>query len=404
LKSLAFAIGQRYSSQRNNDSLIGFISKLAKRGVVLSVVVLVVVLSIINGFERELEHKILKVVPHVTVERIGGVKDINSLTSSLLQIESVRDVLPYYQLEGLARYRNQTAPIVLYGAIVEQEVAALGLHRYLLSGRFPEDGFEVVLGDALAKKLGLTQGDRFTVVIPQDADQLPIFKQFSVSGILATGTELDHVFAMTPFEVAETLSVAGRPDGVRMQLNDVFAADLVALRASNQLGYAYHVSNWQQSYATLYYAIETSKQLIMLLLLLIVAISVFNVVTTLIMVVIEKRQDIAILRTLGMAKHRIVSAFVWQGTLIGVSAGAMGVFVGVVLSYTVPILAHIYEKLSGSPLLDSTIYPVSVVPVDVQPSDLLWLLSVTILVSALASIGPAISTLKVQPARALQHD
>jgi len=404
LKSLAYAIGRRYSSQAKSDSLIGFISRLAKRGVVLSVVVLVVVLSIINGFERELEEKILKVVPHVSIERIGGIKSVTEVSQTLHEIDGVSSVLAYYQLEGLARYRSATAPLVLYGTDVAREVEILGLQRYLSSGHFATADFEVVLGSALANKLGLAVGNVFTVVVPQDADELPVFQQFSVSGILDTGTELDHVFAMTPMASARKLSVTARPDGMRIQLDDVFNADLVALRASNALGYAYRVTNWQQSYATLYYAIETSKQLIMLLLLLIVAISVFNVVTTLIMVVIEKRQDIAILRTLGMAKHKIVGAFVWQGTLIGVSAGAMGVFIGVVFSYTVPILAHVYEKLSGNSLLDSTIYPVSVVPVDVQPVDLIWLLAVTILVSAIASVGPAISTLKVEPAKALQHD
>ncbi len=397
-------IGQRYATRARNDSLVGYISRLAQRGLILSVTVLVVVLAIINGFERELKEKILRLVPQVEISRLGGIPEIEKKITQLTLIPDVNAVLPYYRFEGLAQYQGRSEPLIVHGVELEREREIYDLDDYLVDGVLLANDHEIILGATLADRLGLKVGNQFILVVPQRGDSLPKFQAIKLVGLLKTGTELDRALAIMSLQSARLLVDRDHVDGLKLIVEDLFRADAIGYVASSTLGMSYTAKSWTRTYANLYYAIETSKQMIMLLLFLIIAIAVFNVVTTLIMVVVEKRADIAVFRTMGASRLQVLGALVWQGGFIGTRAAVIGILGGTVIAYSIPWFVSLLEGWTGVRLLDDAIYPVSFVPIEIAILDLMILFLVTVGISALASIGPALTTLKVKPAKALQHD
>lgn len=261
----------------------------------------------------------------------------------------------------------------------------------------------MVLGSALAEKLGLSVGQSFTLMIPGSTDSSqPTIRRLKVVAIIASGTELDHILAITTIDSALSWLKRSRVDGVKLKLTDLYRADMTGLLISESLGGGYTSKSWQRQFRQLSFAIQTSKQMINLLLLLIILAAVFNVVTTLTMVVIEKKSDIAILRSMGASRFAIMRIFVSQGFMVGAYAALKGVVAGVLVCLALPWMGEAVELFTGASLLSSDVYPVDFIPVFLRVDTVALVAGAAIFASSLVSILPAWRASRVDPAKVLQ--
>jgi len=399
-------IGYRYSRTRGQDaSLVSFVSSLAGRGLALSVAVLVVVLSIINGFERELEERILNLTPQVELTRLGGVHDWHEVREGLVDGKSIIDVAPFVSTQGLAKVGNQTQPVMIYGVDIASEQRISPIVEFISEGNFDSltAPNRVLLGQLLATNLGVEVGDRLSYLQIDGVGTSPQLIVLTVGAIARTGTQVDSTMMIVSLATAFDITGRSQVDGVKLKIDDVYNANTLGYLAASSLGNGYTSKSWLVNFRNLAFAIQSSRQMIWLLLILIVAIATFNIVATLIMVVIEKKQDVAILRTMGASRAMCLRIFVAQGGFIGGIYASIGILCGTVISFLLPYGAQWLEQVTGSAVLDASVYPVSFIPVKIEWPDLagVFLLSVTL--SLIASVVPAWRATRVQPARVLQQ-
>lgn len=404
---LLWFIGARYGLSRRHSQLVSFISSLSTAGLVIGVALLILVLSIMNGFDRELRERILGVMPHLSIYHRQGITDYEPLLQQAYGYPQVVSAVPFVQLQGLASFQKRTHPFTVLGIspAVEQQPEALTqyLPKEVLTRAAAGEG--VVLGQGIVDKLQLSVGDHLTLIVPQAGDASPRLAMVPLLAVLHTGTEIDQQLALMGLDAASALSSApGKVSGVRVQLNDLFAAPWVMRQFINELPPGYYGSNWTRTQGNLYEAIHMSKRLVELLLFLIIGIAAFNLVSTLIMVVVDKQGDIAILRTLGASTGEILGIFMVQGGLIGLVGTALGVILGCALSLVVTDLVLWLEALLGIQFLQSDVYPISYLPSDLQFGDVSQIAITALLISLLASLYPAWRASRVQPADALRYE
>ncbi|RMA81166.1 FtsX-like permease family protein [Umboniibacter marinipuniceus] len=401
----SFDVGQRYSKVSQQGSLIGFISSLAGKGLALSVAILVVVIAVIDGFERELEERILNLVPHVELSRYGGIEEWQQTIEVLEALPEVTSAAPYINQSVLFKSGTTVAPGMLSAVDLELEAQFSPLANFVEAGDLSalSDGESIVLGAGIAEKLDLSVGQLFTLMIPGDsATTQPTIRRLKVVAIIASGTELDQVLAITTIDSAQAWLKRSRVDGIKLKLTDLYRADITGLLISESLGGGYTSKSWQRQFRQLSFAIQTSKQMINLLLLLIILAAVFNVVTTLTMVVIEKKSDIAILRSMGASRFAIMRIFVSQGFMVGVYAALKGILAGILVCLVLPWLGELIELFSGVTLLSSDVYPVDFIPVFLKVETIALVAGVAICASSLVSVFPAWRASRVDPAKVLQ--
>lgn len=418
IRHYAPLIGLRYGGSRRKGAaamsgslLVSFISRLSMAAMILGVAVLIVVLSLMNGFEAELRQRILGLVPQVSVYQRGGVEDWQALAKQLGDKPEVRAVAPFVELQGLANRKGKTMPVVMYGIEPEQELAVSVIGDFiapeiLAKLTTAKASNPVVIGSALASKLSLVVGQSFRLVIPGERrGRGAKIKVLKVLGIVHTGTELDQHLVLAGLEQASALSAtAGKVSGLRLKLSDLDLAPQLRLFLSQELGYSYYVSDWTHTKGNLYHGVKMSKRLVSLILLLIIAIAAFNVVSTLVMVVIEKQGSIAILRTMGATTAGIMTIFVIQGALIGVVGAGLGAALGSALALMLPHIVAAMESLLGFQFLQSDVYPISYVPSDLRLSDVLSISLSALLMSLLASLYPAWRAANIGPAQVLRYE
>ena len=401
----SFDVGQRYSKVTQQGSLIGFISSLAGKGLALSVAILVVVIAVIDGFERELEERILNLVPHVELSRYGGIDDWPQVIANLEALPEVTAAAPYINQSVLFKSGTKVSPGILSAIELQLETRFSPIAEFVESGSLQDLAMDdsMVLGSALAEKLGLSVGQSFTLMIPGSTDSSqPTIRRLKVVAIIASGTELDHILAITTIDSALSWLKRSRVDGVKLKLTDLYRADMTGLLISESLGGGYTSKSWQRQFRQLSFAIQTSKQMINLLLLLIILAAVFNVVTTLTMVVIEKKSDIAILRSMGASRFAIMRIFVSQGFMVGAYAALKGVVAGVLVCLALPWMGEAVELFTGASLLSSDVYPVDFIPVYLRVDTVALVAGAAIFASSLVSILPAWRASRVDPAKVLQ--
>ncbi|WP_298635438.1 FtsX-like permease family protein [uncultured Umboniibacter sp.] len=402
---VSFDIGQRYSKVTQQGSLIGFISSLAGKGLALSVAILVVVIAVIDGFERELEERILNLVPHVELSRYGGVGDWPQAIANLEALPEVTSAAPYINQSVLFKSGTQVAPGILSAIELESEMQFSPIAEFVASGSLSDlvRDDSIALGSAIAEELNLTVGQSLTLMIPGSTDgSQSTIRSLKVVAVIASGTELDHVLAITTIDSALSWLKRTRVDGIKLKLTDLYRADMTGLLIAESMGGGYTSKSWQRQFRQLSFAIQTSKQMINLLLLLIILAAVFNVVTTLTMVVIEKKSDIAILRSMGASRFAIMRIFVSQGFMVGVNAALKGVIAGVMVCLALPWLGEAIELFTGASLLSSDVYPVDFIPVFLTIDTIGLVAGSAILASSLVSVFPAWRASKVDPAKVLQ--
>lgn len=402
-KPLPLFLGLRYFSAGGaGNRLVSFISLLAISGLVLGVGLLIIVLSVMNGFDRELRERILSVVPHVQIIHQQGVIDWRSDAALLARHPAVTEVTPYTEVNGLLHFRQHSRPVQLLG--LDANAIPAGLNQVLVEAavKLPEDN-QVLLSEVLASSLDVQPGQRLTIIVPE-AQGATVAQTFIVAGVFATHTEIDQLLAIaSSAKVAELAAMPGRIKGFRVQINDQFNARQLGYQLIEQLPFGYGFRDWFQTHGNLYQAIQLSRNMVGLLIFMIIAVAAFNVISMLMMSVIDKRKDIAILQTLGLARGDILRLFLTQGALIGLFGIVLGVLMGLLGCLWVADLVTWVESLLGVSLLNTEVYPIDYIPVDLRGSDVLKVALSAVVLNLLATVYPALRASRVVPAEELRY-
>lgn len=403
-------IGLRYTGSARRSQLVSFISRVSMLGMALGVAILIVVLSVMNGFDRELRNRILALVPELTVTAFRSDADW-SLMRQTLDLPGVRASAEFSQSNAMLMKGREVLPVLAYGIDPQRESGVSILPQFLQPGTLESlatAGPVILVGKPLAEKLSVQRGDSLSVMVSlaagAAANKLSI-RRFTVLDIFDTGTEIDQAMVIMDARQLQAIATADNlTNGVRLRLDEVFAAPIIAGRLNQQLPPGFYASDWTRSHGNLYSAIQLSKRLVGLMLLTIIAVAAFNVISALIMVVNDKRSDIAILRTQGASRAGIMLIFIVQGSLIGAIGTFSGVVLGIVLSLSITDLVAWLEQLLQLRFLNSDVYPVNFLPADLRLGDVLLVASTALVMSVLATVYPAWSASRVQPAEALRYE
>lgn len=412
LDRLPFLIGLRYVRAKRRNHFISFISLTSMLGLMLGVAVLILVLSVMNGFDYELRTRILGMVPHTKIESPGGLVEWETLAEQLMQRERVIGAAPYVEQQGMfsSAGRNEGAMVNGIHPEWEDRVSIIGdnLRQGSLDDLQPGE-WNIVLGSLLARHLGVGVGDRVTLLVPEasitPAGVFPRLKRFTVSGIFSVGADLDANLAYANIEDMQTLARLGDAvGGLRLELDDLFVAGSETRSIINELGAGYRGMDWTFSHGNLFQAIQMEKRMIGLLLTVIIAVAAFNIVSTLVMVVTDKHADIAILRTIGATPRSIMGIFVVQGMAIGVIGIAIGVALGILLALTISDLIDWVESLLGIQFLDAGVYFISNLPSRLHWADVRDIVAAAFGLTFLSTLYPAWRASRVQPAEVLRYE
>jgi lipoprotein-releasing system permease protein len=407
-------IGTRYLRATQGRGFLSFITVVSVLGLAIGVAVLIVVLSVMNGFERELKSRILSVTSHATLMGLDGtLNDWRADQARALTMPEVLAAAPYIEAQALLMRGDHTAGTAVRGVDPAQERRTVGLADRIQGGSIEDlsDGsYRLILGDALAAALAAHVGDDLVLIAPKgDATPAgiePRMRRFHVAGIFHSGMyEYDRGLAlMNLADAARLYQLGDRVTGVRLALRDPFTAPRVVRNLALSLGGGYYVSDWTRNHANFFRSIEITKSMLFVILMLVVAVAAFNIVAALVMVVKDKRGDIAILRTIGAAPHSILAVFSIQGAFIGLAGTAAGAALGLILSANLESLVHALERLLGTHFLDAKVYFMSDLPAYAEWGDVLRICGLAFALCAVATLYPAWRAAGTQPAEALRHD
>jgi lipoprotein-releasing system permease protein len=398
-------IGLRYfTSGGRGNLLVSFISLLAVTGLALGVALLVVVMSVMNGFDRELRERILSVVPHVQLIHSTGVTNWQDQQAVIAGLPHVTEVTPYNQVDGLIQGRQRTRPLQLLG--LSPESVPAGLQQVLdEAGLAIPKANRLLLSAVIAEDLNVAVDQHVTIIVPSTSGGKTAAYGFQVAGVFATHTELDQVLALGALEqVAQISGIPQQVRGFRVQVADQFDARNIGFKVLDQLPFGYGFRDWFQTHGNLYQAIQLSRNMVVLLIFMIVAIAAFNVVSMLMMSVIDKRKDIAILQTLGLSRAQVVWLFLTQGMMIGLLGICIGVVLGVTGCYWVADLVSWVESLMGVAFLNTEVYPIDYVPVDMRWTDVAVICSIALVLNLVATVYPAVRASRMVPAEELSYE
>ena len=412
--SYELAIGLRYTRAKRRNHFISFISLISMFGIALGVTALIVVLSVMNGFQKELRTRILGVASHVQINGIGGeLPDWKKAASDAGKHPKVQAAAPFVQMQAMLTAEQAVKGSVVRGILPDLEDKVAGFKGYIKRGSYEAlvpGEFAIVLGADLALALRVTVGDKVNVIVPQGnvtpAGVAPRLKSFKVVGIFEVGMfEYDSGLALVHMEDAQRLLRLGDlVSGVRLKLDDLFQAPKVARELTRSLDQNVLVSDWTRSHANFFRAVQIEKNMMFIILSLIVAVAAFNIVSTLVMAVQEKQADIAILRTLGASPASIMKIFLVQGTVIGFIGLGMGVAGGVSLALNIDVVVPALERVLGIQFLSKDVYYITDLPSELQWGDVAWITGVAFVLTLLAAIYPSWRASRVNPAEALRYE
>jgi lipoprotein-releasing system permease protein len=406
-------VGLRYTRAKRRNRFISFISLISMIGIALGVAVLIVVLSVMNGFQTEVRTRILGVASHLVLTGPNGVlADWKKVAGEATRHPRVVASAPFVQAQGMLTSDRAARGVAVRGVLPQAEDKVADFAQHMVSGRvdaLQPGAFGVVLGADLARALGVMPGDKVALIAPQGivtpAGVVPRLKQFTVAGTFDVGfNEADAGLALIHLEDAQRLyQLDEQVSGVRLKLQDLFEARSVGmeLMAERPELYAW---DWSRSHPNLFRAVQIEKRMMFIILTLIIAVATFNVVSTLVMLVTDKQADIAILRTLGAAPRSIMQVFMVQGSVIGVLGTVLGVAGGVLLALNVETVVPMIESAFGLKFMPKDVYLIPDLPSEVHGADVVSIALISLALAFLATLYPSWRASKVNPAEALRYE
>jgi lipoprotein-releasing system permease protein len=415
MSAYEWLIGTRYLRSTHRRGFVSFVAVMSVCGLMLGVATLIVVLSVMNGFERELRNRILSVTSHATLMGLNGtLSDWQSLQRRVQQQPGVQAVVPYIESQAMLASGQRMAGAAVRGVLPEEERRATGLAQHVISGDLSDlkDGsYAIILGTALAHELNARVGDSVVLIAPEGTATptgvVPRMRRFHVTGLFSSGMyEFDRGLALVHLaDAARLLRLGAGVTGLRLALDDPLRAPTTVRNLALALGGpGYYVSDWTQDHANFFRSIEITKSMMFVILLMLVAVAAFNIVATLVMIVKEKQTDIAIVRTLGAGPANVLLIFAVQGVLIGLAGTLLGAALGTVLADNLQALVAGLEHLLGTQFLDARVYYMSDLPAYVEGADVLRVCVVAFILCALATLYPAWRASRTTPAEALRHE
>ncbi len=407
-------LGTRYLGSAQRRGFVSFVALVSVAGLALGVAVLIVVLSVMNGFERELRSRMLSVTSHATLMGLEGVLvDWQGARQAALGTPGVTHAVPYVEAQAMLARGPRALGITVRGIDPDAERAAVGIVdrvREGSAGELSPGSWRVILGSALARELGVRRGDTVVLIAPQGTatpeGMVPRMRRMTVAGTFESGMyEFDRGLALVNIaDAARLYRLGSGVTGIRLALEDPFRAPEVVRDLAVSLGGGFFISDWTRNHANFFRSIELTKSLMFVILLMIVGVAAFNIVATLVMIVKEKQPDVAILRTLGAGPRNVLGAFAIQGTLIGLAGTVAGAGLGVLVATNVEAIVHGLEALLGVQFLDARMYFMSDLPADVDWRDVAQVCGVAFALCTVATVYPAWRASRIQPAEALRHD
>ncbi|PKO47321.1 MAG: lipoprotein-releasing system transmembrane subunit LolC [Betaproteobacteria bacterium HGW-Betaproteobacteria-22] len=419
LFSYELFVGWRYTRAKRKNHFISFISLTSMIGIALGVAALIVVLSVMNGFQKELRTRILGVASHLEITGSNNqLANWQAVADFVARQPQVLASAPYVTAQGMLSYDQGVQGAIIRGVLPADENKVADLGRHMQAGSLDAlraGEFGIVLGTDLAYALGAQIGDKVVVMAPQGqftpTGIVPRLKQFTLVGLFQIGMyEYDAGLALIHIEDAAKLYRMGdNVSGVRLKLNDLFRAPQIAASLSTELSGlstdgGYYVSDWTKQHANFFRAVQMEKRVMFIILTLIVAVAAFNIVSTLVMAVTDKRADIAIMRTFGATPGSIMAIFIVQGALIGVIGTVLGAFFGILIALNIDVIIPFIENLFQVQFLAKDVYYISDLPSDLVWSDVMTIVTVSFVLSLLATVYPSYKASRTNPAEALRYE
>jgi lipoprotein-releasing system permease protein len=409
-------VGIRYTRagrRSGRNSFISFISLISMAGIALGVAALIVVLSIMNGFQKEVRDRMLSVLSHIEVfDASGTLPDWRETAQEAFRHRAVTGAAPYVAAQAMVTRNDTVRGVLIRGVLPEEEPKVSDVASQLKEGKFENlkaGEFGIVLGRELAHGLKVGVGDRITLITqqgePTATSVLPQLRQFTVAGIFDAGHyEYDSTLAFIHLDDALTTFKLDAPSGLRFRIDDMQRAPQVAMELSRILSGNVLIRDWSRQNRTWFAAVQSQKSLMFLILTLIIAVAAFNLVSTLVMTVTDKQADIAILRTIGASPGSIMKIFMIQGALIGIMGTAIGIGLGVAVALNIDVIVPFIEKILGSEFLSNDVYLINVLPSDLRWADVATIGGVAFVLAFLATFYPSWWAARVKPAEALRYE
>ena len=406
-------VGLRYLRAKRRTRFVSFITLISLLGIALGVAALIVILSVMNGFEGELRGRLLSMSAHGQVSGSGGVTDDwRALRQEVAAEPGVAAAAPFVQMEGMIQSGRDLEPVMVHGVVPEFETAMSGDVINLLEGALDSlqpGSRNIILGRLLAYNLGVRLGDGVVLLIPRptgDGSLEPRLERFVLSGVFEAGLqEHDSVLALaSASDAAGVLGIGDRMTFIRFRTEDVMAAPAVSANLRERLGDGIITSDWTVENASYFRAIRLEKMMMSLILSLIIGVAAFNIVASLVMVVTDKTNDIAVLRTLGMKAGGVVRVFFVQGAIIGWAGVVIGVALGVVLAIYAPDIVPVLERWFGFQIMPGDVYYVTRIPSELEAADVITIAVAAFVLTSLATLYPARRAALVNPAAALRYE
>lgn len=414
-KPAALFIGLRYTRSKKRNHFISFISLISMIGIALGVMVLITVLSVMNGFDKEIRSRVFTMVPPITVSSSeGSVAGWSDLQKSIMELPYITASAPFATGEVLLSSGGAVQPALMSGIIPNEEQKVTAVATKMVKGNIAKltpGNFGIVLGENLADRLRVDVGDKVTVVTPQisltPAGVIPRFKRFTVLGIFKAGGGFgfDAGLAFIDLTDAQKLFGLGKNvTGLHLNIQDVYAAQHIASQLADELAPTASITTWADLFGDFFHAVRLEKTMMFFILLLIITVAAFNLVATLVMVVNEKQSDIAILRTFGATPREIMNIFIVQGGLVGVFGTVIGVICGILLASNVTTIVHGIEYIFHVRFLSSNIYFVNYLPSDIQVMDIVKISLASLVLCLIATLYPAWRASKMDPVESLRYE
>lgn len=412
--SYEFWVGKRYVRSKSGNRFVSLISAISMLGIAIAVAVLIIVLSVVNGFERELKDRLLAMSAHASIEDpTGDLANWPDLVATATENERVTAAAPYVSGQGLLVLGERLSGAEFRGIDPELEDTVSGINGVMTEGdlhSLAADRFNIVLGLELANELRASVGDKVTVYLAEGivtpAGIMPTTKRFTVSGIYRVGMyEFDRRLALVNLGDAQRLFRKGENvTGVRLAVTDIYSAANIVREVAIASDEAVLVSDWTRRHVNFFRSIQITKSILFVILLLVVAVAAFNIVSTLVMVVKDKQADIAIMRTVGARPSGILRIFITQGSIIGIAGTLSGMLLGVLFTLNLENIVGFMEAAFGIKLLAADVYFISDLPAELRLADVVTICSIAMLLSVLSTLYPAWRGARLMPAEALRYD